>query len=35
VARATDGTGELQVEAFSLPQPDGGTGWPSVEIQAA
>jgi hypothetical protein len=35
LARATDGTGELQVEAFSLPQPDGGTGWPSVEVQAA
>ena len=35
VARATDGTGELQIEAFSLPQPDGGTGWPSVEVQAA
>jgi DMSO/TMAO reductase YedYZ molybdopterin-dependent catalytic subunit len=34
VARATDGTGELQVEAFSLPQPNGGTGWPSVEVQA-
>jgi hypothetical protein len=34
VAQATDGNGELQVEAFSLPQP-GGTGWPSVEVQAA
>jgi DMSO/TMAO reductase YedYZ molybdopterin-dependent catalytic subunit len=35
VARATDGTGELQVETFSLPEPDGGTGWPSVEVRAA
>jgi DMSO/TMAO reductase YedYZ molybdopterin-dependent catalytic subunit len=35
LARATDGTGELQVEAFSLPQPDGGSGWPSVEVQGA
>ena len=33
VARATDGTGALQVEPFSLPEPDGGTGWPSVEVQ--
>jgi DMSO/TMAO reductase YedYZ molybdopterin-dependent catalytic subunit len=35
VARATDGNGELQVEPFSLPEPDGGTGWPSLEVQAA
>ena len=35
IARATDGTGELQVEQFSLPEPNGGTGWPSVEVQAA
>lgn len=35
VARATDGSGELQVEAFSLPQPDGCSGWPGVEVQAA
>jgi DMSO/TMAO reductase YedYZ molybdopterin-dependent catalytic subunit len=34
VARATDGTGEVQTEDFSLPQPDGGTGWPSLEVQA-
>jgi hypothetical protein len=33
-ARATDGSGELQTEAFSLPQPDGGSGWPSLEVQA-
>lgn len=34
-ARATDGAGELQVEPFGLPQPDGGTGWPTVEFRAA
>ncbi len=34
VARATDGMGQLQVEAFSLPEPDGGTGWPSLEVGA-
>jgi DMSO/TMAO reductase YedYZ molybdopterin-dependent catalytic subunit len=33
MARATDGTGALQIEAFSLPQPDGGSGWFSVEVQ--
>ena len=32
VARATDGTGDLQQEAFSLPQPDGGAGWHTCEI---
>jgi DMSO/TMAO reductase YedYZ molybdopterin-dependent catalytic subunit len=34
-ARATDGTGEQQIEAFSLPEPDGGTGWPSVTVRAS
>jgi DMSO/TMAO reductase YedYZ molybdopterin-dependent catalytic subunit len=34
VTRATDGTGALQIEAFSLPQPDGASGWFSVEVQA-
>ncbi|HEX8966475.1 MAG TPA: molybdopterin-dependent oxidoreductase, partial [Chloroflexota bacterium] len=34
VARATDGAGETQVEAFSLPEPDGGTGWPRVSVHA-
>jgi DMSO/TMAO reductase YedYZ molybdopterin-dependent catalytic subunit len=34
VARATDGAGALQPEAFSLPEPDGGSGWPSIEIQS-
>jgi DMSO/TMAO reductase YedYZ molybdopterin-dependent catalytic subunit len=32
VARATDGKGELQLEAFTLPEPDGGTGWPRIEV---
>ena len=31
VARATDGTGAVQDEAFSLPEPNGGTGWPHVQ----
>jgi DMSO/TMAO reductase YedYZ molybdopterin-dependent catalytic subunit len=35
IARATDATGDLQVEPFSLPEPNGGTGWPSVEVQSA
>jgi DMSO/TMAO reductase YedYZ molybdopterin-dependent catalytic subunit len=34
-ARATDGEGNLQIEPFSLPEPDGGTGWPSVQLRAA
>jgi DMSO/TMAO reductase YedYZ molybdopterin-dependent catalytic subunit len=34
VARATDRTGELQIDAFSLPQPDGGTGWHTTEVRA-
>jgi len=33
-ARATDGTGALQTEAFSLPEPDGGTGWPRIALRA-
>jgi hypothetical protein len=32
LARATDGDGTLQPEAFDLPQPDGSAGWPSVEV---
>jgi DMSO/TMAO reductase YedYZ molybdopterin-dependent catalytic subunit len=35
VARATDGTGSLQPEPFVLPQPDGSSGWPSIEVQAS
>jgi DMSO/TMAO reductase YedYZ molybdopterin-dependent catalytic subunit len=34
VARATDRMGALQIEAFSLPQPDGGSGWHTVEVRA-
>lgn len=34
-ARATDGTGALQIETFSLPQPDGASGWHTVEVLAA
>jgi DMSO/TMAO reductase YedYZ molybdopterin-dependent catalytic subunit len=34
VARATDGSGAVQLEAFSLPEPDGGTGWPSIDVKA-
>jgi DMSO/TMAO reductase YedYZ molybdopterin-dependent catalytic subunit len=32
VARATDGTGAAQEEPFTLPEPNGGTGWPHVTI---
>ena len=35
MTRATDGTGELQIELFSLPQPDGSTGWHSLEVRGA
>ena len=31
---STDGTGALQTETFSLPQPDGGSGRPSLEVRA-
>ena len=34
VARTTDGTGTLQIEAFSLPQPHGSSGWPTTEVRA-
>jgi DMSO/TMAO reductase YedYZ molybdopterin-dependent catalytic subunit len=34
MARATDGTGEQQSEPFSLPQPDGSSGWHSLDVQA-
>jgi DMSO/TMAO reductase YedYZ molybdopterin-dependent catalytic subunit len=34
MARSTDGTGALQIEAFSLPQPDGGSGWFSLDVRA-
>jgi DMSO/TMAO reductase YedYZ molybdopterin-dependent catalytic subunit len=32
LARATDGTGAVQDQAFTLPEPNGGTGWPHVEV---
>jgi hypothetical protein len=32
VVRATDGTGAIQAETFSLPQPDGGSGRHSIEV---
>ncbi|MBV8083636.1 MAG: molybdopterin-dependent oxidoreductase [Chloroflexi bacterium] len=35
VVRATDGSGQLQTETFNLPQPNGGTGWHSVDVKAA
>jgi DMSO/TMAO reductase YedYZ molybdopterin-dependent catalytic subunit len=31
-ARATDGSETVQDEAFTLPEPNGGTGWPRIEI---
>jgi hypothetical protein len=34
LARATDGNGEVQTEAFSLPEPNGGSGWHVCEVQA-
>jgi DMSO/TMAO reductase YedYZ molybdopterin-dependent catalytic subunit len=34
VSRATDGTGALQDEAFSLPQPDGSSGWHHTTVRA-
>jgi DMSO/TMAO reductase YedYZ molybdopterin-dependent catalytic subunit len=33
-SRATDRTGELQTEAFGLPQPDGGSGWHSIVVRS-
>jgi DMSO/TMAO reductase YedYZ molybdopterin-dependent catalytic subunit len=32
VARTVDGSGTLQPETFSLPQPDGGGGWHSIQV---
>jgi DMSO/TMAO reductase YedYZ molybdopterin-dependent catalytic subunit len=34
VSRATDGTGALQIREFSLPQPDGSSGWHHVKVKA-
>jgi DMSO/TMAO reductase YedYZ molybdopterin-dependent catalytic subunit len=33
VVRATDGTGALQTDQFSLAQPNGATGWNSVTVK--
>jgi DMSO/TMAO reductase YedYZ molybdopterin-dependent catalytic subunit len=35
VSRATDGSGEVQTDAFSLPQPDGGSGRDTIQVSAA
>ncbi|MDQ3701677.1 MAG: molybdopterin-dependent oxidoreductase, partial [Chloroflexota bacterium] len=35
VARATDGTGVTQPEAFILPQPDGSSGWCAIVVSVA
>jgi DMSO/TMAO reductase YedYZ molybdopterin-dependent catalytic subunit len=35
VSRATDGQGQLQQEAFSLAQPDGGAGWHHINVSGA
>jgi DMSO/TMAO reductase YedYZ molybdopterin-dependent catalytic subunit len=35
VARATDGTGTLQTEEFVLAQPNGASGWNSIEVKSA
>ncbi|MDE3075633.1 MAG: molybdopterin-dependent oxidoreductase [Chloroflexota bacterium] len=33
VCRATDGTGQLQAAQFTLPQPNGGAGWHSIDVK--
>jgi len=35
LTRATDATGQLQPETFNLPQPNGGSGWHSIEVKVA
>ncbi len=35
IARATDGTGALQSEPFSLAQPDGAGGWNTINVKGA
>ena len=32
LSRATDGLGEVQPEEFSLPQPDGASGWHAISV---
>jgi DMSO/TMAO reductase YedYZ molybdopterin-dependent catalytic subunit len=34
MARATDGTGAVQPEPFSLAQPDGASGWNTITVRA-
>jgi len=34
MARATDGIGNLQIKPFSLPQPDGGSGWHTTVVRS-
>lgn len=34
VARAVDGAGKPQIEQFSLPQPNGGSGWNSITVHS-
>jgi DMSO/TMAO reductase YedYZ molybdopterin-dependent catalytic subunit len=33
-SRAIDGTGQVQPAIFSLPQPNGGSGWHSIQVAA-
>jgi DMSO/TMAO reductase YedYZ molybdopterin-dependent catalytic subunit len=35
VSRATDGDGVLQEQQFSLAEPDGAAGWPSLSVRGA
>jgi DMSO/TMAO reductase YedYZ molybdopterin-dependent catalytic subunit len=35
IARATDGRGALQIEPFSLAQPDGASGWNTINVKGA
>ena len=35
IARATDGTGALQSEPFTLAQPDGAGGWNTINVKGA
>jgi hypothetical protein len=35
ISRATDGRGELQIEQFSLAQPDGAAGWNTIMVRGS
>ncbi|MGH2349989.1 MAG: molybdopterin-dependent oxidoreductase [Chloroflexota bacterium] len=35
VSRAIDGAGQVQSSVFKLPQPDGGSGWHTIEVSGA